>query len=77
MDNDAQYVNDCGFLKPAYKVTMEDLTEITEVVCIEFLIKKTITEIQQFEEGLNALSIGNLIQACPFYVKDLSVSQKL
>ena len=46
LENDAQYIRDCGFIKPVVKVTLEDLKEIKEVVCTEYLIMKSINEIQ-------------------------------
>ena len=39
--------------------------EICEAICTEYLIMKTIIEINQFQEGLNVLEIGDLIKAHP------------
>lgn len=39
--SDAQYVFKCGYLKSMCKVTIEDIPEITEVVCTELLITKS------------------------------------
>ena len=57
MDDDAEYLSNCGFLKPVYKITMADVPKITEVVCTEYLIMRSINEVQQFESGLNVLNI--------------------
>ena len=44
------------------KVTLEDVKEIEEAVCTEYLITKSINEIQQFKEGLDVLGMGNLLK---------------
>ena len=65
LENDAQYIKDCGFIKPVVKMTLEDLKEIKETVCTEYLIMKSINEIQQFQEGLDVLGMGKLLKAHP------------
>lgn len=46
-------------------MTLEDLKEIKETVCTEYLIMKSINEIQQFQEGLDVLGMGKLLKAHP------------
>lgn len=53
------------------KVTLEDLEDITEAVCTEYMIMKTITEIKQFQEGLDVLGMGKLLEAHPSQCKEL------
>ena len=71
LENDAQYIRDCGFIKPVVKVTLENLEEIKESVCTEYLIMKSINEIQQSQEGLDVLGMGKLLKAHPSQCREL------
>ena len=73
MDDDAEYISNCGFLKPTYKVTMADVPQISEVICTEYLIMRSINEVQQFESGLNVLDIGSLIKRYPEHLEEIFV----
>ena len=76
MEDDASYVNECGFHKPVFRVTTEDIPDITEAVCMEHVIMKTISEINQFQEGLNVLGIGNLVKDHPGPLRKLFVHEQ-
>lgn len=73
MDDEGKYISNCGFLKPTYKVVIADVPEITEVVCTEYLIMRSLNEIQQFENGLDMLGIGSLIKQYPEHLKELFI----
>ena len=73
MDDDAEYISNCGFLKPTYKVTMADVPQISEVICTEYLIMRSINEVQQFESGLNVLDIDSLIKRYPEHLEEIFV----
>ena len=75
LENDAQYIRDCGFIKPVVKVTLEDLREIKEAVCTEYLIMKSINEIQQFQEGLDVLGMEKLLKIHPSHCRELFTHQ--
>ena len=62
MEDDACYIGACGILKPVFRVTTRNIPEITEAVCIEYLIMKSINELNQFQEGLNILGVSDLIK---------------
>ena len=59
MEND---INKCRFLKKPHKITLNDVCEIPETVCVEYFIQRNIAEIQQFMDGLNVLGIGALLK---------------
>ena len=65
MEDDARYIGACGILKPVFKVTTIDVPEITEAVCMEYLIMKSINELNHFQDGLNVLGLSNLIKDHP------------
>ena len=73
MENDIEFkfINECGFLKQPHKVMLNDVREITETVCVEYLIQRNIAEIQQFIDGLNVLSIGTLLKSHPERFKEM------
>ena len=73
MEDDAHYIGACGILKPVIKVTTIDVPEITEAVCMEYLIMKSINELNQFQEGLNVLGLSNLIKDHPASCHELFV----
>ena len=73
MDDDAGYITASGFHKAIFRVKTEDIPDIVEVVCTEFLIMKSISEINQFQEGLNVLGIGNLIKSNPDVMREVFV----
>ena len=52
---------------------MTDVPEIIEVVCTEYVIMRSINEVQQFENGLNALEVGSLIKHYPEELKEIFV----
>ena len=52
MEDHASYVNQCGFHKPVFRVTTEDKLDITEVVCMEHVIMKTLVRLINFRKGL-------------------------
>ena len=54
-------------------MTLEDVKEIEEAVCTEYLIMKSINEIQQFEEGLDVLGMGKLVKAYPSQCRELFI----
>lgn len=62
MGDNSGYVGLCRLLKPACRVTTRDIPEISETVCTEYLIMKTINKINQFQDGLNVLGINYLIK---------------
>lgn len=69
----AQFVRECGFLKPVHKVTITDIPNIVEAVCTEFLITKTYAEILQFKEGLSVLGVSGLIEKYPRELQNIFV----
>ena len=73
MEDDARYIGACGILKPVFRVTTRDIPEITEAVCIEYLIMKSINELNQFQEGLNILGVSDLIKDHPASCHELFV----
>ena len=72
MNDDAGYITASGFCKAVFKVTMNDIPDITEAVCTEFLIIKNISEISQFQ-GLNVLGVSDLIKAHPSILREAFV----
>lgn len=72
MGDNADYVTASGFQKAIFRVTTEDIPEIVEMVCTEFLMK-SIVEINQFQDGLNVLGINDLIKAHPNVLRELFV----
>ena len=73
MDDDAGYITTSGFCKPVFKVSMNDIPDIIEAVCTEFSIMKSISEISQFQEGLNVLGVSDLIKAHPSILQEAFV----
>ena len=73
MEDDAHYIGACGILKPVFRVTTRDIPEITEAVCTEYLIMKSINELNQFQEGLNILGVSDLIKDHPASCHELFV----
>ena len=73
MDDNADYVTASGFQKAIFRVTTEDIPDIVEMVCTEFLIIKSISEINQFQDGLNVLGISDLVKAHPNVLRELFV----
>ena len=73
MEDDARYIGACGIFKPVFRVTTRDIPEITEAVCIEYLIMKSINELNQFQEGLNILGVSDLIKDHPASCHELFV----
>ena len=71
MDDNADYVTASGFQKAIFRVTTKDIPNIVEMVWTEFLIMKSIIEINQFQDGLNVLGISNLIKAHPNVLREL------
>ena len=75
MENDIEFkfIKECGFLKQAHKISLDDVSEITEIVCVEYLIHRNIAEIQQFMDGLNVLGIATLLKSHPKRFKEIFV----
>ena len=73
MEDDARYIGACGILKPVFRVITRDIPEITEAVCVEYLIMKSINELNQFQEGLNVLGVSDLIKDHPALCHELFV----
>ena len=73
MDDDADYVTASGFQKAIFRVTTKDIPDIVEMVCTEFLIMKSISEINQFQDGLNVLGISDLVKVHPNVLRELFV----
>ena len=55
MDDDVDFVTASRFQKATFRVTTKDIPDIVEMVCTEFLIIESISEINQFQKGLNVL----------------------
>jgi len=73
LESDADYIRSCCFIKPVFKVTTEDLEEITRIVCTEFMVMRSINELTQFEEGLDVLGFKNLVKTYPLQFKELFI----
>ena len=76
MDDNADYVTASGFQKAIFRVTTEDIPDFVEMACTEFLIMKSISEINQFQDGLNVLSISDLVKARPNVLHELFVHDR-
>jgi len=77
MGDNAGYITASGFGKAVFKVTRDDIPDIIDAVCTEYLIMKSISEINQFQEGLNVLGVSDLIKAhLGFSRKHLSTATK-
>lgn len=75
MENDIEFkfIKECGFLKQPHKITLDDVCEITETVCVEYLIHRNVAEIQQFMDGLDVLGIGALLKSYPECFKEMFI----
>ena len=71
MEDEFDFIGECGFIKPVMQVTMDDVPIILSSVCREFLISRSSHEIVQFLEGLNTLGIATLIKVHPSSMKQL------
>lgn len=73
MEENYDFIVECGFIKPVMQVTMADIPTILSAVCKEYIILRSSHEIAQFLEGLNTLGIASLIKAHPCSMKQLFV----
>jgi len=73
MGDNAGYITASGFGKAVFKVTRDDIPDIIDAVCTEYLIMKSISEINQFQEGLNVLGVSDLIKAHPGILQEAFV----
>ena len=71
MEEEFDFIGECGFIKPVIQVTMRDVPTILSNVCREYLILRSSHEIAQFLEGLNTLGIASLIKVYPSSMKQL------
>ena len=67
------FVAECGFIKPAIKVTKEDIAAIIKAAFLAHIVFKTTQEISQFIEGLETLQIATLLRPHPKCLRKLFV----
>ncbi len=73
LDDKCAFVVECGFLKPAAFVVMDDIPAIIHAVFLEYVILRSTQEIAQFKDGLEALGIATLIQRYPLAMRQLFI----
>lgn len=65
MEDEFDFVQECGFLKPTLHVTINDVAKIVRSVCLEYVIIRSTCEMTQFLEGVQTLDVVSLIKLHP------------
>ena len=65
MDDDFEFIGECGFVKPVSKVTLGDIPMILRSACMEYVILRSSHEMAQFREGLDTLGVASLLKQYP------------
>ena len=68
MEDEFSFVGDCGFLKPVSKLTLSD---IPDIVSMEFVVVRSAHEMAQFQEGLDTLHVTSLLKLHPSTIEKL------
>lgn len=71
VDEDYEFIMECGFMKPVSKISLGDVPEIVRTVCIEFVVNRSTQETNQFLNGFETLNVGSLIKRHPAAMKQL------
>ena len=58
-------------MKPIHRTTLADVPALVRVVCIEYVLSRSMNEMVQFQEGLQALKLDSLIQHHPAALRQL------
>ena len=71
MDDDFEFIGECGFVKPVSMVTLDDIPTILRSACMEYVILRSSHEMDQFLEGLDTLGVASLLKQYPSALRQL------
>ena len=65
-----------GFSKPLTRVGLEDLPNIVQTVTLHGVILRSLAELSQFKDGIEALGVGKAMKKHPYLLYDFFVQGK-